>query len=563
MALTRRTLWLLRPGYRFVRSLSPVGLALGTLLFAASLTPSLIPRGLVVQGVLSGLSLAAGYGIGFGLRWLWDYLGLARPPQTRWALIAKLAVALICVGIAAIALWQASEAQNSIRHLMEMEPVDTARPFSVAAIAVGVFFALMLLARLFAMLTRFVARRLHHRVPRRIANLSAITLVAALFWAVGNGVLLEAGFRAADSTYRQLDRLLPDDMPAPEDPLKSGSAESLLAWEDLGRTGREMVAEGPSAQDIADFTGDEDAEEPLRVYVGLNSAETTEERAALALAELERIGAFERSVLLINIPTGTGWVDPKAQMPVEYLHRGDIATVSMQYSYLASWLTLLVDPDYGAESARALFDAVYERWRQTPPDDRPELYLHGLSLGAMNSDLSADLFQVIRDPFDGAFWAGPPFTARSWSQLTERRAPDSPAWLPRFRDGAVVRFTAQENHLGDFESEWGPPRIAFLQYASDPITFFEPQSLYRPPGWMADERGPDVSPRFEWYPVVTFLQLTLDMMTATSTPMGYGHVFAPAHYIDGWVGVTEPEGWSDGDIDRLKAKLTDRFADQD
>ena len=563
MGLSRPSLLLLRPGYRFARSLSPVGLLLGTLFFAASLTPSLIPRGLVVQGLLSGLSLAAGYGIGVGLRWLWGYLEIRRVPQTRWTLIAKLAAAVICAGIAAIALWQASEAQNSIRRLMEMEPVETARPFSVAAIAAAVFLALTLLARLFALLTRVTARRLARRVPRRVANLVAVTLVAALFWAVGNGVLVEAGFRAADSTYRQLDRLLPDDMPPPADPRKSGSAESLLVWEELGRTGRDMVAAGPSAQDIADFTGNDDAQEPLRVYVGLNAEESAEDRAALALAELERIGAFERSVLLINIPTGTGWVDPKAQMPVEYLHHGDIATVSMQYSYLASWLALLVDPDYGAESARALFDAVYERWRQTPPDHRPELSLHGLSLGAMNSDLSADLFQVIRDPFDGAFWAGPPFTARSWSQLTARRAPGSPAWLPRFRDGAVVRFTAQENHLGDFETEWGPPRIAFLQYSSDPITFFEPQSLYRRPEWMEAPRGPDVSPRFEWYPVVTFLQLTLDMMTATTTPMGYGHVFAPAHYIDGWVGVTEPEGWDEAALARLEAMLTAEFADQD
>ena len=562
MPLRRQTLALLRPGYRFLRSLSPVGLILGTLFFAASLTPSLIPRDLVVQGVLSGLSLAAGYGIGVGLRALWAYLGFVRAAQSRGIMLAKLVAAIVCAGLLALALWQASEAQNSIRRLMDMPDVETARPFSVAAIAAAVFLTLMLIGRLFVLLTSYTARRLRRRVPPRVANLSAVALVAALFWSVGNGILVEAGFRALDSTYRQLDRLLPDDMAAPEDPRKSGSADSHLAWDDLGRTGRDMVAAGPTAEDIEAFTG-EPALEPLRVYVGLNSADTPQERAELALAELERIDAFDRSVLLVNIPTGTGWVDPKAQMPVEYLHRGDIATVSVQYSYLASWLALLVDPDYGAESARALFDAVYDRWRSMPPQDRPELYLHGLSLGAMNSDLSADLFQVIRDPFDGAFWAGPPFTARSWSQITARRTPDSPAWLPRFRDGGVVRFTSQENKLDRFETAWGPPRIAFLQYASDPITFFEPQSLYRPPEWMTGERGPDVSPRLEWYPVVTLLQLVLDMMTATSTPMGYGHVFAPAHYIDGWVGVTESENWSDSDIDRLKTMLTEKFADQE
>jgi uncharacterized membrane protein len=38
---------------------------------------------------------------------------------------------------------------------------------------------------------------------------------------------------------------------------------------------------------------------------------------------------------------------------------------------------------------------------------------------------------------------------------------------------------------------------------------------------MLPPRGPDVSPRLRWYPVVTFLQLTLDMLMATTAPIGY------------------------------------------
>jgi uncharacterized membrane protein len=72
------------------------------------------------------------------------------------------------------------------------------------------------------------------------------------------------------------------------------------------------------------------------VYVGLNSADSAEDRARLALEELMRAGGFERSVLLLATPTGTGWVDPAAQDTVEYLHRGDIASVAVQYSYLNS-----------------------------------------------------------------------------------------------------------------------------------------------------------------------------------------------------------------------------------
>src|SRR5918995_4367771 len=60
-------------------SFSYVGLAVATLFFAASLTPSLLPRHYAVQGVLSGFALAAGYGIGMIFVWLWNYLELRHP----------------------------------------------------------------------------------------------------------------------------------------------------------------------------------------------------------------------------------------------------------------------------------------------------------------------------------------------------------------------------------------------------------------------------------------------------------------------------------------------------
>jgi uncharacterized membrane protein len=98
-------------------------------------------------------------------------------------------------------------------------------------------------------------------------------------------------------------------------------------------------------------------------------------------------------------------------------------------------------------------------------------------------------------------------------------------------------------------------RIVYLQYASDPIVFFEQAALWRQPPWMAAPTGPDVSPRLRWYPVVTFLQLLLDMAISTTTPVGYGHVYAAAHYVDAWEAVTEP-GWAPDDIARLKAWFT-------
>ena len=56
--------------------LSYVGLFIGAIFFAFSLTPSLLPRPFLVQGLLSGVSFAVGYGLGVALVALWNYLQL-------------------------------------------------------------------------------------------------------------------------------------------------------------------------------------------------------------------------------------------------------------------------------------------------------------------------------------------------------------------------------------------------------------------------------------------------------------------------------------------------------
>ncbi len=541
----------------FWRSLSTLGLLIGTLFFAASLTPSLIPRPYLVQGVLSGFSAGAGYALGVFIHWLWTYLELPHF-SSRTARALKWFAAAICLATAIVFLWKAAGWQNSVRSLMGLEPVETAEPLVVGLIALGLFAVLIALARLFKLIYRLAAGKLDRYIPRRLANVIGVAIAVVLFWSIAEGVLLKYGLRSVDASLQRLDNLIEDDLAMPTDPEKTGSAASLVNWKELGRQGRRFIASGPSAEDIGSFFGTE-AKEPIRVYVGLNSADTAEERAKLALEEMKRVGAFDRSALVVAVPTGTGWMDPAAFDSLEYLHHGDVATVGLQYSYLLSWLSLLVEPDYGAAAGKALFKEVYDYWTQLPRDKRPKLYLHGLSLGALNSERSVDLFNVIGDPFQGALWVGPPFTTPNWNWVTANRNPGSPAWLPRFRDGSVIRFTNQDNALDIPGEEWGPMRIVYLQYASDPITFFEPAAFYREPEGMKVPRGPDVSPDLRWYPVITMLQLAFDMAIGTSTPIGHGHVYAPEHYIDGWMAVTDPPGVSAADVERLKAHLKGRY----
>lgn len=544
-----KSAWLLQ----LWRSLSDVGLFLGTLFFVASLTPTLIPRTYVTQGVLSGFCFWAGYGIGAALGWLWGYMGL---PAARRAVLAWLhpIVGGFCVVIAAAFLWKAAQWQNSIREVMGLEPVASAHPWYICAIALATFLVLIGLGRCFQLVFRAVAGATGRIVPPRVANVVGIAVAVLLFWSVANGVIFRAALHLADASLREADALIPPDREPPSDPLKTGSPASLIAWNKLGRAGREFVSSGPTADAIHAFTGG-DAMQPIRVYVGLPAADTAQDRARLALEELKRVGAFSRAALVVVTPTGTGWVDPAAVDPLEYLYRGDVAIVAQQYSYLISPLSLVVEPEYGGDAARALFAETYRYWRSLPKDQRPKLYLYGLSLGAMNSERSAELFELLGDPIQGALWAGPPFGSTRWRALTDARNPGSPAWLPRFRDGAFVRFMNQDGSTVPPGTPWGPLRIVYLQYASDPITFFAYQDLYRAPDWMAPPRGPDVSPDLQWYPVVTMLQLGLDMAMAAAAPVGYGHDYAPQHYIDAWLQVTGIEDWSANDIDRLKRSL--------
>ncbi len=537
----------------FWHSLSGIGLLLGTLFFAAALTPTLVPRTYLTQGVLAGACFALGYGIGVFWRWLWAYLELPEPGE-KLRFHANTVIAVLCALVALYFLWNTAAWQNSIRQLMQMEPVTSAHPIKLTFIALVTFVALLALARFFREVAYFVTARIRRFVPRRVANVIGAALTILLFWLLANDMVFRLALEAADSSYREYDALIEPERPQPTSASKTGSSASLIAWDDLGRAGREFVTTGPTVEAIGAFT-QRPAKEPIRVYVGLNAAGTADERARLALDEMKRVGAFERRLLVVITPTGTGWIDPAAIDSLEYLQDGDVASVAQQYSYLSSPLSLIAEPEYGEEAARALFRVVYAYWTTLPKDRRPLLYLHGLSLGAMNSEKSAQLFEMLGDPIAGALWSGPPFASRGWRRITDGRNEGSPAWLPQFRDGSFVRFMNQ-NGLGALAPKpWGPMRVVYLQYASDPVTFFDYRDLYRAPAWMAPPRGPDVSPELTWYPIVTMLQLALDMAVATATPMGHGHVYAPEHYVDAWIEVTGAGPWTPDAIMKLKQQL--------
>lgn len=536
-------------------SFSYVGLVIGTLCFAASLTPSLIPRHFIVQGALSGVAFAVGYGVGtfFVLAWMLFQIPL---PGARVQRICKWSMAVVAVVVATVFLSQATTWQNSIRELMAMEPEATAYPFRVALIAILMAAVVIFIARCIQWFWRSVNRRIARVIPPRVSFVISTCTVALLLVLVVNDVFARLLLNAADRTFLNLDSLIDEDSTIPANPLASGSGDSLIVWDTIGRRGKDFIAAAPTQDEIAAFIG-RPAMQPIRVYAGYRSMEIVEERARLALDELKRVGGFDRSVLIVATPTGTGWLDQNAVDTVEYLHAGNTAIVSMGYSYLPSWITLLVDPNRSRASALALFTEVYNHWKTLPRDRRPKLYLHGLSLGSLGAEASADLYTIIEDPIQGGVFSGPPFPSTMWGQITRNRNAGSPQWLPQFRDGSIVRFTGRRNTIDQSGARWGPLRFVYIQHPSDPMVFFSPDLLYKRPAWLDGQRGPDVSPSLRWYPIITFLQVGFDLSMATSVPLGYGHNYDAANYIDAWLAVTDPPNWAPDDTRRLKAKFAD------
>ncbi|MDW4498963.1 alpha/beta-hydrolase family protein [Sulfitobacter sp. D35] len=540
----------------FVTRISLVGIVLGGLFCATTFTPSLIPRPWGAQGVLAGCALATGYGVGTALGGIWRFLEAPLPNirQHRvlvWILLAAMVVLLT------VSLLYARDWQNETLVLMGLPEAEDGFFLRILALGGVVAAVLILLGWGLVAGLRMAARYPLRFAPRRFLSLFGVLLFLVLLLTTLNDTVISGAISFIDEVQMAADVSDPPGVRPPEEAGRSGSPESLIAWDDLGHAGKLFVHEGPDAAEIARLTG-RPAQEPIRVYAGLRSADDNRARAELVLEELKRTGAFERSVLVIATPTGTGWLDDAGIAPLEYLHGGDTAVAGVQYSYLASPQSLILEPGRAQGSASEVFDVIYGYWSALAPDSRPRLYLFGLSLGSYGSESSPMMYAYVRNPISGAVWAGPTFRNALWRRIIENRDDGSPAWAPVFETGTLIRVLSPGGRIDRSPDSWGPLRIAYVANPSDAIVFFrEDMWLYRP-AWMDDPRGPDVSPLLRWVPVVTFLQVAMDMLLAASVPPGHGHTYAARDYLQAWRAVTQPEDWTDQDTDGLIRHMAGR-----
>jgi uncharacterized membrane protein len=319
-------------------------------------------------------------------------------------------------------------------------------------------------------------------------------------------------------------------------PTSSGSPDSLVPWQSLGREGRRhaltyvrprRVAQlPPGIPDLSIETvmGEPAVAAPVQVYVGLDSAPTAAERVQLALDEMDRTGAWDRSLLMLISPTGTGYVNYCAVAAAQYLSRGDLATVTLQYSKRPSPLSLFKVKD-AREQNRLLWLRISERLRRTD-GSAPRLVLFGESLGAHTSQdvllhwgtLGPQALGIER-----ALWIGTPYGSGWMHQVTGPRRPDvDPALIATVND-----FDQIEAMPADRRSRL---RYVMVSHDNDGVTKFGADLIASRPPWLSAHRPPvqivagrsprGVPARMRWRPLTTFLQSMVDMKNA-QIPGGY------------------------------------------
>jgi uncharacterized membrane protein len=541
VAALREAAGRLRPPHR-------TDLAMAAAASAASLTPSLVPKTVLVQGLVTGFAAVAGYVAGVLLRWLAAPVRRRAPAKPReraaWLLLATALLTLLP------ASWQSHGWQQELAaYVGEADPPPT-DPLAVLLLAALVLVATVLVARTLRLVIRWTAHRLSSLLPMWLALAVAVTTVAGGITAFADHMLRGRMLTQADQSFQLLDRQVSADLPPPADPQRSGGPGSVVAWSTLGREGRAFVslpdppgtnrtATGPPR---AGAVAADPTRRPIRVYAGIDSARDVSARARLVVAELERTGALRRGVVCVVVPTGTGWVHPVAVSTLEAQWKGDTAVASMQYSYLPSVLSQVVDYSRVEIAAEALIGAVVQRWRTLPVASRPRLVLYGESLGSRGVERAMRSVPGAEQVVDGVLLVGPPNSNPTWSKLVSQRAEDSPLLAPVIDEGRAVRFwpgpeLPEYDRTDDSWPEPGyGPRTLYLQHPSDPIVWWSPSLLWSEPAWVSERTEVSAVPPLRWRPVVTFWQVSGDLLFSNEVGSGHGHRYG-RELADAWAAV--------------------------
>ncbi len=430
----------------------------------------------------------------------------------RWGRLGQdcrsLPVALPAAGI--LAGWY--EFGRRRRHVAETDDDETWRVAYVRSLGLGA--AVMLAIGGLAAAERAAATALGLRLGRVLPGRDR------LWRPLGHAGLLSlaavALLAVAGRTTRRIETAAGLMEPAfdvpPASPLASGGPGSHVRFETLGRQGRRYVSTVLQPEWIAAVMGEPSAVAPIRVYVGLDSAASEAASVRRAIDELHRTGAFDRELLMVISPTGTGYVNYVAVESAEYLARGNIASVAIQYSKRPSVLSL-DRKDEGSRQFRMLLEGIHDHVLERPRDRRPRVVLFGESLGAWTIQ-DAFLGTGTKGPLDlgvdRALWIGTPFRSKWKEQVL-------------YADGLPVDRSLIGVFGGRGKVEALDPaerrrlRFFMVTHDNDAVAHFGIDLLVQCPPWLAPAM---VDAPQQWVTPQTFMQTLIDMKNASKVIPG-------------------------------------------
>lgn len=303
----------------------------------------------------------------------------------------------------------------------------------------------------------------------------------------------------------------------PTNEFVSGGIGSFVGWNTLSLQGRRHIGTRLPQAKLNSDLDIKNALEPIRIYVGLDSAQTEEERVALALAEIDRTNAMARKYLLLIAPTGTGYVNYVMSDTVEYLAKGNCAMVTMQYAKRPSPLSL-DRVDEGHIQFRILVNALAKRLRTTAPDKRPTVLMFGESLGAWVSQdafLNSGTDGLIANGIDRALWIGTPELSKWQDQVSTGQSLSVDSEL-------VGRFDNIDEYNLLPSAERKQLRYVMCTHHNDPVSHFSLSLLFKRPPWMKSfNNRPVTLPQNTRYRTpTTFVHRMIDMKNALKPKPG-------------------------------------------
>lgn len=560
---------------RFWKTAGPdnFGFLVGTIFFVLALTPSLLPRSALYQGLVCGLCASVGYMLAVFIKWNWHlwlresmhpFLGWTEDVHisTKWRTRLEMGVAVLGLLWIAVMVLFGVRWQQQVAELTDARRLPTAEYFLVFPIGVGVWLLLAFFGRLVKKLVDWVTDHIPNSwnsVLRGIVAWFGVLLIAVV---VVNQVMPGTVVRVAEQMFAGRNDEIREDLVKPSVPERSGSPDSINEWEGLGAYGTRFTGLGYHKDQLEELTG-QPAKEPIRVYSGLGQGADLHEQAQRVVEELIRTNAAEREAMLVATTTGTGWINPTAAQAFELLYNGDTAIAGMQYSYFPSAVEFVSGSERGQDSGRILISTVVDWWNTLDPEQRPKLYIYGESLGVRAGEAAFSGMRDITETVDGVLWLGPPNSSELWSEFVERRDLGTLEAQPVYAAGMVVRFAINEQMVQSFLADraWGDTRVLYMQHPTDPVVWWNTDLIWQRPDWLSEPPVYDRTGAMNWYPFITFMQLTLDLPMAANVPNGHGHNYGTA-VLDGLAAIAGPDRFAQADLEELRDQLREAMESQ-